>query len=415
MEKYDTTLITRYVSDASGNVMGIYNDTTVMELPIYGSSRAGVYRGEVLEGDQTLGRRSYELSNHLGNVSSVITDNIGMTEGDSTWAYVTSTSDYYPFGLDMQERSWKDTTALAVRYGFNGKEKDSGEEWGQTNYDYGFRIYNPTIAKFLSVDPLTASYPMLTPYQFASNRPIDGIDLEGLEYLSSEDARVEFKAGRLQLKVENFHNINYNAWQRANGDPKNWKKGEIGLDRTVANLTVITPNNAPQADAIPGDDLPNNSKSQFDDGIESANGITKVPATKGAKALGKGGAVLDFIVFAGEQYMSWAWNDDSDKINEHSDIARRIEIDIEEAINQGMIPEQYQNQADIANIMNVILQGVNNTDNPEIYDIGMTIYNSISQPFEIKNSSNAPGADATRVNQTYKVPKKEASEPKKKN
>ena len=51
-------------------------------------------------------------------------------------------------------------------------------------YDYGFRIYDPRAARFLSVDPLTKGYPMLTPYQFASNRPIDGIDLDGLEYIS---------------------------------------------------------------------------------------------------------------------------------------------------------------------------------------------------------------------------------------
>lgn len=53
-------------------------------------------------------------------------------------------------------------------------------------YDYGFRIYNPQIGRFLSVDPLTKSYPMLTPYQFASNRPIDGIDLDGLEWKKVE-------------------------------------------------------------------------------------------------------------------------------------------------------------------------------------------------------------------------------------
>src|SRR5690606_27795529 len=32
-----------------------------------------------------------------------------------------------------------------------------------------------------SVDPLTRGYPMLTPYQFASNTPIVAIDLDGLE------------------------------------------------------------------------------------------------------------------------------------------------------------------------------------------------------------------------------------------
>ncbi|WP_121356790.1 RHS repeat-associated core domain-containing protein [Flavisolibacter nicotianae] len=68
------------------------------------------------------------------------------------------------------------------RYGFNGKEQDP-ETYGDANiYDYGFRIYNPRIGRFLSVDPLTKKYPELTPYQFASNRPIDGVDLDGLEY-----------------------------------------------------------------------------------------------------------------------------------------------------------------------------------------------------------------------------------------
>ncbi len=74
------------------------------------------------------------------------------------------------------------TESMTYRYGFNGKEKDPSGQWSnQTHYDYGFRIYNPTIGKFLSVDPLTKSYPELTPYQFASNTPIQAIDLDGLE------------------------------------------------------------------------------------------------------------------------------------------------------------------------------------------------------------------------------------------
>jgi len=53
---------------------------------------------------------------------------------------------------------------------------------GQGNqYDYGFRIYNPRLGKFLSVDPLTKSYPWYSPYQFAGNKPIIAIDLDGLE------------------------------------------------------------------------------------------------------------------------------------------------------------------------------------------------------------------------------------------
>jgi RHS repeat-associated protein len=171
-------LITRYVRDASGNVMSVYNDTSAIEQPIYGSSRLGMYKGSVLEGHQTLGRRSYELSNHLGNVLSVITDNIGKSTADTVWASVESSSDYYPFGMAMAGRSY---SSSSYRYGFNGKEKDDKGELGETSYDYGFRIYNPRIAKFLSVDPLSKDYPWYTPYQFAGNTPIQAIDLDGLE------------------------------------------------------------------------------------------------------------------------------------------------------------------------------------------------------------------------------------------
>jgi RHS repeat-associated protein len=68
------------------------------------------------------------------------------------------------------------------RYGFNGKEQDK-ETTGTTTYDYGFRIYNPALGRFLSVDPLGASYPWNSTYAFAENDVIRCIDLDGLEKL----------------------------------------------------------------------------------------------------------------------------------------------------------------------------------------------------------------------------------------
>ena len=70
----------------------------------------------------------------------------------------------------------------ANRYGFNGKENDNevkGIEGSQQ--DYGFRIYDPRLGKFLSVDPLTKKYAHYTPYQFSGNKPIKFIDLDGAE------------------------------------------------------------------------------------------------------------------------------------------------------------------------------------------------------------------------------------------
>ena len=69
----------------------------------------------------------------------------------------------------------------SYRFGFNGKENDNEVE-GEGNWqDYGMRMYSPRLGRFPSVDPIAKKYPMLTPYQFASNTPIEAVDLDGLE------------------------------------------------------------------------------------------------------------------------------------------------------------------------------------------------------------------------------------------
>lgn len=78
--------------------------------------------------------------------------------------------------MDMPSR----TFGMQARYGFNGKERDK-DLHSLTAYDYGFRIYNPAIGRFLSVDPLTKEYPWYTPYQYAGNKPIKYIDRDGAE------------------------------------------------------------------------------------------------------------------------------------------------------------------------------------------------------------------------------------------
>ena len=67
------------------------------------------------------------------------------------------------------------------RYGFNGKENDNDVKGTGNQQDYGMRIYDPRLGRFLSVDPLTKAYPWYTPYQFAGNSPILFIDLDGGE------------------------------------------------------------------------------------------------------------------------------------------------------------------------------------------------------------------------------------------
>ena len=123
----------------------------------------------------------------MGNVLATVSDEKTGVDlnNDGTIDYYTanvvSANDYYPFGMMMPGRKYQAGTN-SYRFRFNGKELDK-ETTNTTIYDYGFRIYSPALGRFLSVDPLTSKYPMLTPYQFASNKPISGVDLDGLEYV----------------------------------------------------------------------------------------------------------------------------------------------------------------------------------------------------------------------------------------
>ena len=87
-------------------------------------------------------------------------------------------TNYTTFGAPMPERTF---SSASYKYGFNGKEKTDEVNGEGAVYDYGFRIYDSRLGRFLSIDPLTKSYPWYTPYQFAGNKPIMCIDLDGAE------------------------------------------------------------------------------------------------------------------------------------------------------------------------------------------------------------------------------------------
>jgi|GEM_PF-6169732 len=81
----------------------------------------------------------------------------------------------------MLQPGRKFSSGSKYRYGFNGKENDSEVKGDGNQQDYGMRIYDGRLGRFLSVDPITSSYPWYTPYQFAGNKPIRYIDKDGEE------------------------------------------------------------------------------------------------------------------------------------------------------------------------------------------------------------------------------------------
>ncbi|WP_027003140.1 RHS repeat domain-containing protein [Hugenholtzia roseola] len=187
---------TYYVRDAVGNVLAVYEKTDTFQLSdpdnadsqlvrvegetilkehnLYGSSRLGVVLGQQTKKVRLLGRKNYELSNHLGNVLAVITDNKRKV-GASYETNVISETHYLAYGLASE--SYHNPQAQKYRFSFNGKEDDDILGW----QDYGFRHFDKLTRRFTSVDPLTHEYPWYTPYQFAGNKVIQAIDLDGLE------------------------------------------------------------------------------------------------------------------------------------------------------------------------------------------------------------------------------------------
>ena len=77
----------------------------------------------------------------------------------------------------MPGRSYSATNEY--RYGFNGKENDKDISAGAQ--DYGARVYDSRLGRFLSTDPLKHKFPSWTPYAYAMNDVIRCIDLDGEE------------------------------------------------------------------------------------------------------------------------------------------------------------------------------------------------------------------------------------------
>lgn len=200
---------TFYVRDAQGNVMATYEYTTeddpliggpvdtysLIERPVYGSSRVGMDRSriEMIDNPGTVSTveavsdprwKTYELSNHLGNVLATFSgrklpiDNNADGVVDAFHADVNSLTDYYPFGMPMPGRQY---AADDYRYGFQGQEKDDEIKGPGNSVNYKYRMHDPRIGRFFAVDPLSAEYPWNSPYAFSENSVIAFVELEGLE------------------------------------------------------------------------------------------------------------------------------------------------------------------------------------------------------------------------------------------
>lgn len=70
-------------------------------------------------------------------------------------------------------------TSGGYRFGFNGMEKDNAIKGANNSLNFGARIYDPRVGRWLSTDPAQREYPSHSPYHFVRNNPILRVDPTG--------------------------------------------------------------------------------------------------------------------------------------------------------------------------------------------------------------------------------------------
>jgi RHS repeat-associated protein len=129
-------------------------------------------------------RKEYSFRDHLGNTRLAFSDRnangIVDITGTASTSDILQENHYYPFGLAF-EGPWlqNDAGVRDNQYMYNGKELHS--DFGLGMYAYGARYYDPSIGRFIGVDPISDEFPFVSTFNYAENEPIANIDLHGLQ------------------------------------------------------------------------------------------------------------------------------------------------------------------------------------------------------------------------------------------
>ncbi len=161
---------------------------------------------------------------NAGQNVNVMFDDLMITHQKNTSSLqVSSSDDYYPFGLQISQNAYQRESAIDQNYKYNGKElqTDLDLNW----HDYGARMYDAAIGRWHVLDPLSDAAHNLTPYRYAFNNPLRFIDPDGLYESVSEMIKDAWnKTGEGENRKFRFNN----GEQSGNSD------GETITDRQLA-------------------------------------------------------------------------------------------------------------------------------------------------------------------------------------
>ena len=135
---------------------------------IYKVSDEEVYIDKILIDNGYIkdGNYYFYVRDHLGNNRATV----------SSTGQVEAIDDYFPYGMPIKDTRWEEPPQT---YKFGNKEF---EMLMRVNlYDFHARLYDPAIARFISIDPHAEKYYSTSPYVYCNNNPIRFIDPNGLD------------------------------------------------------------------------------------------------------------------------------------------------------------------------------------------------------------------------------------------
>ena len=175
------------------------------------------------------------------------------------------------------------------QYGFNGKRADSF--LNKSYYDFGERIYDSRVGRFLSTDPYSTNFPQWSPYAFAFDSPLQNVDKDGKFPIWG------IIAGLVEGAIEFSSQV---ASGMAQG--KSFKEAVFSVD--YADVAIATAGGFIKA-TIPGSAPFVDRATDFLQAAVDYKPISKDPNERGLKTIADGSkSTSDFLVDWGINYIS---------------------------------------------------------------------------------------------------------------
>ncbi len=170
----------------------------------------------------------YQYKDHLGNVrlSYQDADNNGVIDAATE---IIDEKNYYPFGLT--HKGYNNIRSplgngVAGKFGYNGIELEEG--LGLELYEMDLRQYDPAIARFTSIDPVT--HHSMSPYVAFDSNPVFWADPSGANAACPTCGEAKDVFGRNRYDENNMYIPPHERGNKSNSSAKNGDEGQQSSD-----------------------------------------------------------------------------------------------------------------------------------------------------------------------------------------